>query len=133
MRALLLIATLASCSSAKEAPAPAVQPPPPLPVARPNFELDCAASNTSNAAQMMCVRTDTRTGDIQNVNYMGLPVTNGPTAVEAGPPGRFTTACAAPATAQRADFYCLRLNTQTGEMVLVNLLLVPQVPAYHPK
>ena len=130
MRGLILvIAALGACSSAKEAPPPAPQPPAPLPVARPNFELDCVASNTSTAAQLNCVRTDTRTGDVQNVNYMALTVTNGTTAVDSGPPGRFTTACASPATPQRADFYCLRLNTQTGEMVLVNLTTIPQIPA----
>src|SRR5205823_6429277 len=34
----------------------------------PNFELDCAPSNTSNAAVLFCVRTDTRSGEVLNVN-----------------------------------------------------------------
>lgn len=93
-----------------------------------NFELDCAASNTQTAAQLNCVRTDTRTGDIVVVDYMRLPVSNGPTATGAATPGRFTTACAATSTEKQAEFYCVRMNTETGELLLINLQKVGVIP-----
>lgn len=94
----------------------------------PNFELDCDASNTRNAAQVNCVRTDTRNGDIVVVDYMRLPVSNGPTATGASTPGRFTTACASTSMEQRADFYCIRMNTETGELMLLNLQKLGVLP-----
>ncbi len=86
-----------------------------------NFELTCAAPSTANSAQMQCVRTDTRTGEIVVVDYMRLPTSNGPTATGGASQGRFDTACAAPSTAVRGEFLCVRLNTETGEMLLINL------------
>jgi hypothetical protein len=59
---------------------------------------------------------------------MKLPVSSGPTAVGAASPGRFTTSCSAPATTARADFLCIRMNTDTGEMILVNLTKVGTLP-----
>ncbi|HWO25544.1 MAG TPA: hypothetical protein VNO30_42685 [Kofleriaceae bacterium] len=90
----------------------------------PNFEFDCAASDTATASQLHCVRTDTRNGEVLIVDYMKLPISNGPTATGAATPGRFTTACESTSTDQRADFYCIRMNTETGEMMLINLLKV---------
>lgn len=86
-----------------------------------NYELACSASNTTNAAQLQCVRTDTRTGEVLVVDYMRLPSSNGPTATGGSTAGRFTTACGSPSTGQRADFICIRMNTETGELLLVNL------------
>jgi hypothetical protein len=86
-----------------------------------SYELDCAAANTTNAAQLQCVRTDTRTGDVAVIDYLRLPVSSGPTATGDAPAGRFTTSCSAPSTDKRADFYCIRMNTDTGELLLINL------------
>lgn len=86
-----------------------------------NYELDCGAANTTNAAELHCVRTDTRTGEVVVVDHMKLPVSSGPTAAGTAPAGRFTTACAATSTEKRADFYCVRMNTETGELLLLNL------------
>lgn len=97
-----------------------------MPVA--NFELDCASTNTPTAAQLNCVRTDTRTGDVLVIDYMRLPVSNGPTVASAGSAGRFTTSCDATSTEKRADFYCIRLNTETGDLLLVNLQKVSAFP-----
>jgi hypothetical protein len=94
----------------------------------PNYELRCAPANTSNAAMLQCARTDTRTGDVVVVDYMRLPTSNGSTAVGTAPAGQFTTVCDAASTATRADFYCVRLNTVTGEMLLVNLTKVSVLP-----
>jgi hypothetical protein len=86
-----------------------------------NYELDCGAANTATAAQLHCIRTDTRSGDIVVVNYLKLPVSNGPTETGAAPAGRFTTSCSATSTDKQADFYCIRMNTETGELLLINL------------
>ena len=94
----------------------------------PTYELDCAASNTQTASQLNCTRTDTRTGEVVVVDYMRLPVSNGPTTTGANTTGRFTTTCASTSTDNRADFYCIRMNTETGELLLVNLTKVPTVP-----
>ncbi len=95
----------------------------------PNFELDCRSSNTATAAELFCVRTDTRNGDIVRVMHMSLPTSNGPTAAEkGGPAGQFTTVCDATSTDTRSDLYCVRMNTETGEMLLVNLQKVGSIP-----
>jgi hypothetical protein len=95
---------------------------------QPNFELDCGATDTASATQLHCVRTDTRTGELLVVDYMRLPVSNGPTGTGTTAPGRFTTACQATATNDRADFYCIRMNTDSGELLLVNLTKVGTLP-----
>lgn len=120
MRALLLLA-LVACTQRDSAPAPAAS-------FAPNYELDCAPANTSTAAQLHCTRTDTRTGDIVVVDYMRLPTSSGPTATGTAPAGRFTTVCDAASTDTRADFYCIRMNTETGELLLVNLQKVGVLP-----
>jgi hypothetical protein len=95
-----------------------------------NYELDCAAANTATASQLNCVRTDTRTGEVLVVDYMKLPVSNGPTATGAASVGRFTTSCNSTSTEKRADFYCIRMNTETGELLLVNLQKVSVFPPH---
>jgi hypothetical protein len=98
----------------------------------PNFELDCAPSNTSNAAVLFCVRTDTRSGEVLNVNIFALPVSTGSTRVGDGPAGRFTTICDATSTDTHSDFYCVRMNTESGEMVMVNLQKIGSIPSAPP-
>jgi len=93
-----------------------------------NYELDCASTNTATAAQLNCVRTDTRTGEILVVDYMKLSVSNGPTVTGTAPAGRFTTSCNSTSTEKRADFYCIRMNTDAGDLLLVNLQKVSIFP-----
>jgi hypothetical protein len=125
MRHLLVLAiTLAGglaagCKDAAKGAAPTA----------PNFELACESSDTATASELFCVRTDTRSGDILRVTYGQLPTSNGPTAVGDGPAGRFTTVCDSTSTDTRSDFYCIRMNTETGEMLLVNLQKVAAIPA----
>jgi hypothetical protein len=110
------VAALSACHDAGAPPAPA-------------FELDCDSSDTATASQLFCVRTDTRSGDILRVNHLKLPTTSGSTAVAtAGRRGLFTTVCDATRTDTHSDFYCIRLNTETGDMVLVNLQKVDAIP-----
>jgi hypothetical protein len=109
MRFTLLLMVMA-CSTSGSGSGPSV-----------NYELDCAAANTATAAQLRCVRTDTRTGDVVVVNYLKLPVSNGPTAGGGAPAGRFTTSCSATSTEKQSEFYCIRMNTETGDLLLINL------------
>jgi hypothetical protein len=118
---ILLVLALAACGQRGDGSPTTVAP-------SPNYELDCAAANTATSAQLQCVRTDTRTGDVLVVEYMRLPASSGPTASGAAPAGRFTTVCDAASTDTRADFYCVRMNTETGEMLLVNLTKVGVLP-----
>jgi hypothetical protein len=121
MRALILLVSLSGCAQQGRT---AVDPP----AASGNFHLTCAAPSTANSAQMQCVRTDTRSGDIVVVDYMKLPQSTGPTATGGAAAGRFETACAAPSTASRGEFLCVRLNTETGEMLMINLTKVTVFP-----
>ena len=93
-----------------------------------NYTLDCAPSNTDTAAQLFCVRTDTRSGEVKRVSYLQVPVAPGSATTASAEPGTFQTECAATSTPQRSDFYCLRMNVVTGEIVLVNLQKSAQIP-----
>lgn len=94
------------------------------------FELSCTGSATNTSGSMQCVRLDTRTGDVQRVDLGKLPTSNGSTAsATLGPEGLFQLACAAVNMAERSDFACVRLNTQTGDLMLINLMKVGQVPS----
>lgn len=95
---------------------------------RPAFELSCHSASTATSRQVHCVRTDTRSGDVLRVDLARLPQSNGPTASGQGPAGRFHTACATAASSEQADFYCVRLNTDTGELLLLNLGKLGQLP-----
>jgi hypothetical protein len=99
----------------------------------PSFELDCDSSETATAAELFCVRTDTRTGDILRVHYRNLPISQGSTAVSGTVPGRFTTICAATSTDTESEFFCIRLNTESGEMLLVNLQKIGGIPEPGPE
>jgi hypothetical protein len=94
----------------------------------PNFTLGCYSASTATSRQVHCIRTDTRTGDVVRANLDKLPVSSGSTGVAASPPGRFQVSCATAASAEQADFYCARLNTETGELMMLNMQKVPQVP-----
>ena len=115
MKRVVLLFAFAACSD----------PPPPR---SPAFELDCDAADTATASQLHCVRTDTRTGEVLVIDHLRLPISNGPTTADARDTGAFTTACAATSTDRRADFYCIRMSTRTGELLLVNLQKVGALP-----
>jgi hypothetical protein len=122
---MLVALALVGCSTAAS---PSAQPP-----ALPNYELDCRASNTATAAELFCVRTDTRNGSIVRVLHGSLPVSNGPTAASAAEaPGTYTTVCDATSTTTRSDLYCIRMNTRTGDMMLVNLQKIESIPTSKP-
>jgi hypothetical protein len=93
------------------------------------FQLVCAGSATNTSGAAYCVRTDTRSGDVLKIDIPRLPISNGPTGAAAGPVGRFDTQCVAVNMAERSDFYCIRLNTESGELMLINLQKVGDLPA----
>ncbi len=92
------------------------------------FTLSCHSASTASSRALHCIRTDTRNGELHRVDLTKLPVSNGPTAAPAGPAGRYQTACATAASADQADFYCVRLNTETGELLAINLGKLGTVP-----
>lgn len=92
------------------------------------FQLSCEGSATNTSGQIYCVRTDTRSGDVLKVDMSKLPISNGPTGAAAGPAGRYDTKCVAINMAERSDFACIRLNTESGELMLVNLQKVDSLP-----
>jgi hypothetical protein len=92
------------------------------------FQLDCEGSATNTSGQIYCVRTDTRSGDVLKIDMAKLPISNGPTGAAAGPAGRYDTRCVAINMAERSDFACVRLNTESGELMLVNLQKVDSLP-----
>lgn len=92
------------------------------------FTLSCHTASTATTRQVHCIRTDTRNGDVLRVDLSKLPTSNGPTASAAGPAGRYQTACATAASSDQADFYCVRLNSETGEMLLLNMSKLGQTP-----
>ncbi|MBL8956317.1 MAG: hypothetical protein JNK82_36425 [Myxococcaceae bacterium] len=92
------------------------------------FTLSCHSASTATTRGMHCIRTDTRTGEVHRVDLSKLTTSNGPTAAAAGPAGRYQTACATAASADQADFYCIRLNTETGELLAINLQKLGSVP-----
>jgi hypothetical protein len=92
------------------------------------FALDCQGSATNTSGQVYCVRTDTRSGDVLKIDMSKLPISNGPTGAAAGPAGRYETRCVAINMAERSDFACVRLNTESGELLLVNLQKVDMLP-----
>lgn len=93
-----------------------------------NFTLSCHSASTATARQVHCIRTDTRTGEVQRVNIDKLPVSTGSSGGAAAAAGRYQTSCVTAATADQADFICARINTESGEMMMVNLQKVTQVP-----
>lgn len=120
---LLVVAGLCGCPQQ-----PAVVGAPGAGAPSANFTLSCHSASTATSRQVHCIRTDTRTGDVQRVNMDKLPVLAGSTGAAPGPAGRFQTSCVTAASAEQADFLCARLNTESGEMMMVNLQKVAQVP-----
>ena len=95
---------------------------------KPNFELVCDSTDTRDSATLFCIRHDTRDGDVQQVAVNALPRSKEATATEVGQPGSYTLRCQATRTAELSDLFCVRLNTQTGDMLLIALPKIGIVP-----
>jgi hypothetical protein len=121
MRALLIIAVAAGVGACDRASSPSAIDPP-------NYKLVCDSSDTRQSSTLFWVRIDTRDGDIRSVDLGRLPQSNGPTRSAAGDPGRYDLVCDSTNTDTRSDFRCLRLDRQTGEMMLVNLPKLGVIP-----
>ena len=62
------------------------------------------------------------------MDYHQLVVASGPTAAAVGPLGTYQLECEATFSATRSDLYCIRMNTETGEMLLVALPTLETIP-----
>jgi hypothetical protein len=94
----------------------------------PAFSLTCHSASTASSRQVHCIRTDTRSGEVKRLDLEKLAASNGPSAAGEGPAGRYQTACAAAESDDRADFYCVQLDTDTGELTMLNLGRVSTFP-----
>ncbi|MCE9576274.1 MAG: hypothetical protein K8W52_24205 [Deltaproteobacteria bacterium] len=96
--------------------------------ARPSFTLSCDSADTSTQSTLFCVRTDTRNGDAVVLDLAKVPLTTGTSKASDGPSGTFETVCDSTNTAQKSDFRCLRLDTRTGDVVMLRLAELPRWP-----
>jgi hypothetical protein len=94
-----------------------------------SFELVCDSSDTPEFSALFCLRHDTRNGDTRRVDVDKLPRSNGSTRAAEAPAGTYQLVCEATSSDKRSEFFCIRLHTGTGEMLLVGLPKVGVVPA----
>jgi hypothetical protein len=113
--ALITIALASACSKEPAA-------------ARPPFTLTCDSADTATQSTLFCVRTDTRNGDAVVLDLAHVPVTTGTSRAAEGPSGTFQTVCDSTNTAEKSDFRCLRLDTRTGDVVMLRLSELPRWP-----
>lgn len=114
-RGALALVVLAACG--KDAAAP-----------RPTFTLTCDSADTATRSTLFCVRTDTRNGDAAIIDLAKVPLTTGDSKAADGPSGSYETVCDSTNTAQKSDFRCLRLDTRTGDVVMLRLAELPRWP-----
>jgi hypothetical protein len=117
MRALVIVAIVVTASCGKEGA-----------TARPAFTLACDSADTATQSTLFCVRTDTRNGDAVVLDLQKVPLTTGTSRAAEGPSGTFQTVCDSTNTAQKSDFRCLRLDTRTGDVVMLRLSELPRWP-----
>lgn len=94
----------------------------------PAYTLVCHSASTATSRAFHCIRTDTRTGDVVRVAVDKLPVSKGPVGVSTGSAGRYATTCVAASSDTQSDFYCVRLSTDSGEMLLLDMTKLSVVP-----
>jgi hypothetical protein len=94
----------------------------------PNYQLICESTDTREASRFFCMRHDTRNGDVRRVAIDQLSVSQGPTVSEASDPGRYELVCHAIRNDRESDLYCVRLDTRTGDLLLVALPKTPTLP-----
>jgi len=124
----LLPIALAACAKSGESKAEVKEKKPGAAARAPAFQLVCGSSDTKASTSLFCVRMDTRNGDVKRVAWDHIPVSQGPTKAADGPAGRYQLVCDATASETVSDFYCLRLDTESGEMMLVQLPKVGVIP-----
>lgn len=115
MRVALLAFALAACAKTSATP-------------RPAFELDCDSADTDTQATLYCARTDTRNGDVVILDLAKLPLTTGSAKAAEAHAGTYVTHCSSTNTAQKADFRCVRMDTRTGDVVMLRLSELPRWP-----
>ncbi len=93
-----------------------------------NFDLVCDATETAKQATLLCVREDTRNGDVKVVDLTKLPRSQGSTATSSRAPGSYKLVCRSADTPERGEFRCVRLDTATGDLLLITLPKVGTIP-----
>jgi hypothetical protein len=90
------------------------------------FALACDSADTTQRSTLFCVRTDTRDGDVLVVDLETAPVTTGSSRASLEPAHTYQTVCDSTVTPEQSDFRCLRLNTRTGDIVVLRLSELPR-------
>lgn len=93
-----------------------------------NFDLVCDSSETDARALTFCFRIDTRNGEVLKIDVDNIPRTNGPTKSAELAAGAYKLVCNSADTASTADLSCLRLNAESGEVLLIALPKVGTLP-----
>jgi hypothetical protein len=94
----------------------------------PRYELSCDSSDTSVQSTLFCVRTDTRNGDVRVLELSKLPVSDGASASVESSNGTYQTVCDSTDTPEVSQFRCVRLNTTSGETIVLDLSKLPKLP-----
>lgn len=90
------------------------------------FALACDSADTTQRSTLFCVRTDTRDGDVLVVDLETAPVTTGSSRATLDAAFTYQTVCDSTVTPEQSDFRCLRLNTRTGDIVVLRLSELPR-------
>jgi hypothetical protein len=123
---LLWFGSLDCTASGSPEASPKVTPQASVPGA--NFQLVCSSTDTDQSSNLFCVRNDTRNGDVKRIAVEHLPVSAGATASAEAQPGTYSLSCHATRSKERSDLYCVRLNTSTGDLMLIALPKVEVLP-----
>jgi hypothetical protein len=92
------------------------------------YDLVCDSSDTDKQSSLVCVRIDSANGDIKLLKNEKLPVLDGPTGAKEKPPGTYKVVCDSTDTPQHSEFHCLRIDRETGEVMVVRLPKMGTIP-----
>lgn len=115
---VMLFVAVPGCS--KRNPTPAVESYP--------YDMSCDSTQTNRQATLFCVRIDTRNGETHLLRLAKLPSTNGPTKTREKKSGSYKLVCRATSTPAKSDFSCIRLDRESGEVMVISLPKIPTLP-----
>ncbi len=84
-----------------------------------NYLISCELVSSA----LQCVRLNTTTGDMKQVDLSRLPVLESDTAMEAAGKGRYEISCAP----KGQSMLCVRLDQESGKIVLIPVEKLPNL------
>jgi hypothetical protein len=106
MKRLLLLTLIAACSD--DAPY------------QPAYQVACDTNDLEHRSVWKCVRIHTPSGEARYVDLDALRTIEGK-ASDRGPRGRCQLICNSTSVSTSASFRCLRLDTSTGDMFILDV------------